>query len=84
MNGDINAGRPGFELNSAADRTFIKPLVNVTTERTVGKNDSALFQEFTQYRTVKAKQSAVLKFVDGLLPEDSDAKVLIKTLAAGV
>jgi hypothetical protein len=33
---------------------------------------------------VKDKLSAVVKFVDGLLPEDSDAKVLLKKLTAGV
>jgi hypothetical protein len=46
--------------------------------------DTALFQEFTQYRSVKDKLSAVVKFVDGLLPEDSDAKVLLKTHTVGV
>ncbi len=58
--------------------------MNVTTERSSNNTDTALFQEFTQYRSVKDKLSAVVKFVDGLLPEDSDAKVLLKTLTAGV
>ena len=73
-----------YKLNTDADRKYIKPLVNVITERSSNTTDIALFQEFTQYRSVKDKLSAVVKFVDGLLPEDSDAKVLLKTLSVGV
>ncbi len=72
-----------YKLNADADRKYIKPLVNVTTERSSNNTESALFQEFTQYRSVKDKLSVVVKFVDGLLPEDSDAKVLLKTLSVG-
>lgn len=73
-----------YKLNSSADRKYIKPLVDVTTKDSSKNIDSTIFQEFTQYQTLKDKLTAVVKFVDSLLPNDSDAKALLKSLNVGV
>ena len=75
-----------FKLGNLADRKYIKPLVNVVNGQGASITPdvtNALFQEFTQHRTVSSKLSAVIKFVDELLPEDSEAKTLIQSLGRG-
>lgn len=76
-----------YKLNTTADRKLIKPLVSVVTERGTGdvnNGDTALFQEFSQYKTMGSKLTAVCKFVNELLPTDSAAKELIQSLGRGV